>query len=57
MNESLDRCKIISLKKLPCFIDNIYGQAYCNISVICSLLVAFKIPKNKAYGIVSDIAG
>ena len=48
---------ICNMLGVPCFIDNIYGQAYCNISVICSLLVAFKIPKNKAYSIVSDIAG
>ena len=47
-------CEVIGV---PCFIDNICGQAYCNISVICSLLVSFGMPKKKAYGVIADIAG
>ncbi len=42
---------------MPCFIDNIYGQAYCNLSVVCSLLVSFGLSRKKAYEIISDIAG
>lgn len=47
-------CKMMGI---DCFIDNIYGQAYCNLSVICSTLVALGIPRKKAYSIISDIAG
>ncbi|MDP4177743.1 MAG: PEP/pyruvate-binding domain-containing protein [Bacillota bacterium] len=39
------------------FVENIYGQLYCNISVICSLLVSFGVSKKKAYSLISDIAG
>ncbi len=42
---------------LPDFIDNICGQAYCNLSILCSCLVSFGISKKKAYEIISDIAG
>ncbi|MGN0164612.1 MAG: PEP/pyruvate-binding domain-containing protein [Lachnospiraceae bacterium] len=42
---------------VPDFIDNICGQAYCNLSVLCSLLVSFGFSKKKAYAIISDIAG
>ena len=42
---------------VPDFIDNICGQAYCNLSILCSLLVSFGIPRKKAYEIISDIAG
>lgn len=42
---------------VPDFIDNICGQAYCNLSILCSLLVSFGISKKKAYELISDIAG
>lgn len=47
-------CELIGV---PCFIDNICGQAYCNLSILCSLLVSFGFSKKKAYEILSDIAG
>ncbi|MDD6208905.1 MAG: PEP/pyruvate-binding domain-containing protein [Clostridiales bacterium] len=47
-------CELIGV---PDFIDNICGQAYCNISILCSLLVSFGFSKKKAYEIISDIAG
>lgn len=48
---------ICSMIGVDCFIDNICGQAYCNLSVICSTLVAMGVPRKKAYSIISDIAG
>lgn len=48
---------ICELLGVPDFIDNICGQAYCNLSILCSLLVSFGISKKKAYEIISDIAG
>lgn len=48
---------ICELLGVPDFIDNICGQAYCNISILCSLLVSFGISKKKAYEMISDIAG
>ena len=42
---------------MPDFIDNICGQAYCNLIVLCSLFVSFGVSKKKAYEIISDIAG
>ena len=47
-------CEMIGV---PNFIDNICGQAYCNISILCSLLVSFGISKKKAYEMIGDIAG
>lgn len=42
---------------IPAFIDNVCGHAYANLSVICSVLVAFGMSKSKAYNTISDIAG
>lgn len=47
-------CKLLGV---PDFIDNICGQAYCNISILCSLLVSVGFSKKKAYEMISDIAG
>lgn len=38
-------------------ISNVYGQLYLNISGLCSLLVSFGLTKEKAFQIVSEIAG
>ena len=38
-------------------IANIYGQEYCNISALCSIIVSFGVKKEKAYSLISDIAG
>ncbi|MDO5557961.1 MAG: PEP/pyruvate-binding domain-containing protein [Oscillospiraceae bacterium] len=47
-------CEMIGV---PCFIDNICSQAYCNLSVVCSMLVSFGLSKRKAFSLISDIAG
>ena len=38
-------------------ISNIHGQAYCNVSAMCSILVSFGFSRQKAYAMISDIAG
>lgn len=38
-------------------IRNVHGQAYCNVSGMCSILVAFGLSKQRAYAAISDIAG
>lgn len=38
-------------------IANVSGQLYCNLSAICSLLVAFGVPCEKAFSAISSIAG
>ncbi len=38
-------------------ISNVCGQLYLNISGLCSLFVSFGFRKEKAYGIISEIAG
>lgn len=38
-------------------ISNVCGQLYLNISGVCSLLVSFGLSKERAYSIVSEIAG
>lgn len=48
---------ICEMLGIPCFIDNICGQAYCNISILCSLLISFGLSKKKAYEMIKDIAG
>ena len=48
---------ICEMLGVPNFIDNICGQAYCNISVLCSLLVSFGMSREKAYKMIGDIAG
>ena len=42
---------------LPCFIDNVCGQAYMNLSVVCSALVALGVPRKTAFARIRDIAG
>jgi len=42
---------------LPEWLDCISGQAYMNVSVICSLLVSFGKSKKKAYDSVRDLVG
>lgn len=42
---------------LPEWLDNINGQAYMNISVMCSLMVAFGKTPGKAYETVKDLVG
>lgn len=42
---------------MPCFIDNVCGQPYANLSVICSLMVALGIPEKTAFGKIREIAG
>lgn len=42
---------------MPCFIDNICGQPYANLSVICSLMVALGAKEKSAFKKIRDIAG
>lgn len=42
---------------LPGFIDYIEGQAYMNLSVICSLMIALGFSRDKAYSKIEDLAG
>lgn len=42
---------------MPCFIDNVCGQPYANLSVICSLMVSLGVPEKTAFGKIRDIAG
>ena len=48
---------ICDMMGIPCFIDNICGQAYFNLSVICSMLMSLGLSKKKAFSRISDIAG
>ena len=49
--------KINEFLGLPEWLDNINGQAYMNISVMCSLMVAFGKTPEKAYDTVKDLVG
>jgi len=49
--------KINDVLGLPDWLDNVCGQAYMNISVMCSLLVSFGETPAKAYGSVRDLVG
>lgn len=49
--------KINSFLHVPDWLDNIYGQPYMNISVMCSMLVSFGMPKEKAYLKLRDLVG
>lgn len=49
-------CSVFDMLGIP-LIANIYGQAYCNVSALCSVLVSFGIGREKAYQMISDIAG
>ncbi|MBQ5332924.1 MAG: phosphoenolpyruvate synthase [Oscillospiraceae bacterium] len=42
---------------MPCFIDNVCGQPYANLSVICSLMVAMGVPEKTVFEKIKDIAG
>lgn len=42
---------------MPYFIDNVYGQAYMNISAVCSVLVSLGMSRKKAFEAIKDIAG
>jgi len=48
--------EIFEMLGIP-IIANVYGQAYFNVSGMCSLLVAFGFSRKKAYTMISDIAG
>lgn len=49
-------CGITDFMGIP-LISNVCGQLYCNISGVCSVLASFGISKEKAFSMVSDIAG
>ena len=42
---------------LPCWLDSIDGQAYMNVSVLCSMLIAMGMKEEKAYDAVKDLVG
>lgn len=42
---------------IPCFIDNVCGQPYANLSVICSLMVALGVKEESAFRKIKEIAG
>lgn len=42
---------------MPCFIDNVCGQPYANLSVICSLIVALGAKEEAAFKMIKEIAG
>lgn len=49
--------KINEMLGLPDWLDNICGQAYMNISVMCSIQVAFGRTPEKAYEAVRELVG
>ncbi|SMC64264.1 pyruvate, water dikinase [Oscillospiraceae bacterium] len=49
--------KINDVLGLPDWLDNIYGQPYMNISVMCSAFVAFGRTEEKAYESLKDLVG
>ena len=49
--------KINGMLGLPDWLDNICGQAYMNISVMCSIQAAFGISGEKAFNNVKSLAG
>ena len=42
---------------LPQWLDSIEGQAYMNVSVLCSMLISMGMKEEKAFGAVRDLAG
>ena len=42
---------------LPQWLDMIEGQAYMNVSVLCSMLIAMGMKEEKAFGAVRDLVG
>ena len=49
--------KINDILGLPEWLDNICGQPYMNVSVMCSLLVSFGVKKEKAYKALKSLVG
>ena len=49
--------KINDILGLPEWLDNICGQPYMNVSVMCSLLVSFGVKKEKAYKAFKSLVG
>ena len=49
--------KINEFLGVPDWLDNICGQAYMNISVMCSLLMSFGRSREKAYELVKELVG
>ena len=49
--------KINEFLGVPDWLDNINGQAYMNISVMCSLLMSFGKSREKAYETVKELVG
>lgn len=48
---------ICEMLGMPCFIDNVCGQPYANLSVICSLMVALGSSEESAFRKIKEIAG
>lgn len=42
---------------LPCWLDAVEGQAYMNVSVLSSMLVAMGMKEEKAFGAIKDLVG
>ena len=55
MTHSILRTMFIELG-IP-LISNIHGRLYMNVSAVCSLLVSFGIPREKAFAQVKDLVG
>ena len=49
--------KINELLGLPDWLDNVCGQPYMNISVVCAAMVSFGMSKEKAFQAVKDLVG
>ncbi len=49
--------KINEMLGIPDWLDNIYGQPYMNISVMCSILVSFGKSPEKALDAIRDLVG
>ena len=49
--------KINNMLGLPDWLDNIYGQPYMNVSVMCSALVAFGKSEEAAFEAIKDLVG
>ena len=49
--------KIAVALGMPYFVDNVCGQAYLNISVVTSVLVALGMSEEKAFNTIRDITG
>ena len=49
--------KINDMLGLPEWLDNVCGQAYMNVSVMCSLIVSFGKTRQQAFEAVKDLCG